>query len=43
MLRRFVVASAFICALLPAAVSAASKAAERPQVIKLERFRKALW
>lgn len=39
MLRRFVVAAAFICALLPAA----GEAAGRPQVIKLERFRKALW
>jgi predicted aspartyl protease len=39
MLRRFVVAFAFICALLPAA----GEAAVRPQVIKLERFRKALW
>lgn len=39
MLRRFAAAAVFAFALLPAA----SAAAEKPQVIKLERFRKALW
>ncbi|MFL6332267.1 MAG: aspartyl protease family protein [Pyrinomonadaceae bacterium] len=43
MLRRCAVALAVISALTLSAASAAGKAPERPQVIKLERFRKALW
>jgi hypothetical protein len=43
MLRKFTVALAIICALMPSLVSAASKVVEKPQVIRLERFRKALW
>jgi hypothetical protein len=43
MLRKFAVAFAVVSALMLSVVSAAGKAAERPQVIKLERFRKALW
>ncbi|MBV9927860.1 MAG: aspartyl protease family protein [Acidobacteria bacterium] len=43
MLRRFAVALAVACALTPAVASAAGREAVRPQVIKLERFRKALW
>jgi hypothetical protein len=44
MLRRCAAALAVISALtLSSAASAAGKAPERPQVIKLERFRKALW
>jgi hypothetical protein len=43
MLRKFSVAFAAVSVLMLCAVSAAGRAAERPQVIKLERFRKALW
>jgi hypothetical protein len=43
MLRKFTVALAIISALMPSLVSAASKVVEKPQVIRLERFRKALW
>lgn len=43
MLRRFAVAFVLISALLPSAAYAAGGSADAPQVIKLERFRKALW
>ena len=43
MLQKFIAALAVIFFLIPSSVSAAGKAAEKPQVIKLERFRKALW
>src|SRR5690242_16336141 len=42
-LRRVVITLAFISALLPSAASAAGRTAGGPQVIKLSRFRKALW
>jgi len=43
MLRKFTVALAIIFVLLPSLVSATSKVTAKPQVIRLERFRKALW
>jgi hypothetical protein len=43
MLQKFIAALAVIFFLIPSLVSGAGKAAEKPQVIKLERFRKALW
>jgi hypothetical protein len=43
MLRKFTAALAMAFLVMPSAVSAAGKAAGRPEVIKLERFRKALW
>jgi predicted aspartyl protease len=43
MLRKFTFALGIIFVLMPSLVSAARKVAEKPQVIRLERFRKALW
>jgi len=43
MLRKFTAALAITLLVMPSLVSAAGEAAQRPQVIKLERFRKALW
>ena len=43
MLRKFTVTLAIIFVLMPSLVSAASKMVQKPQVIRLERFRKALW
>jgi hypothetical protein len=43
MLRKFIVVLAIISVLMPPPVSAARKVSEKPLVIKLERFRKALW
>jgi hypothetical protein len=43
MLRKFTIALAIISVLLPSLVSAASEVTEKPQVIRLVRFRKALW
>jgi len=43
MLRKLKVVIAVISVLVPAQVSAVSKPGPKPQVIKLERFRKALW
>ncbi|HZN01444.1 MAG TPA: aspartyl protease family protein [Pyrinomonadaceae bacterium] len=43
MLQKFIAVLAVIFFLIPSLVSGAGKAAEKPQVIKLERFRKALW
>jgi hypothetical protein len=43
MLRKFAAALAITFVLMSPVVCAAGKAAEKPQVIKLERFRKALW
>ena len=43
MLRKFTAAFAITCFLLFPLIAAAAKASEKPQVIKLQRFRKALW
>ena len=43
MLRKFTAAFAIICFLLFPLTAAAAKPSEKPQVIKLQRFRKALW
>jgi len=43
MFRRFTVALATICVLVPSVVSAMGRVSEKPPVIRLERFRKALW
>lgn len=43
MLRKFAFALVITFVLMPLVVSAADKKAAKPQVIKLERFRKALW
>jgi hypothetical protein len=43
MLQKFTAALAIISFLIPSFVSGAGKAADKPQVIRLERFRKALW
>jgi len=43
MLREFIIALAIVFVLLPALVSAKTKVVAQPQVIKLQRFRKALW
>jgi len=43
MLRKFNVAAAIITVVMSAFVPARSKTAENPQVVRLERFRKALW
>ncbi|HEV2859413.1 MAG TPA: retropepsin-like aspartic protease [Pyrinomonadaceae bacterium] len=41
--RKFAAALALTFVLMPSLVSAAGRAADAPQVIRLERFRKALW
>jgi len=43
MLRNLAIALAILSVLMPSQVSAAGKPARKPQVIRLERFRKALW
>ena len=43
MLRKFIIALAIFFVPMPALVSARTKVPEQPQVIKLQRFRKALW
>lgn len=43
MLRKFTFALAIIFVLMPLAISAALEEPAKPQIIKLERFRKALW
>jgi hypothetical protein len=43
MFRKFTISLAIILVLMPSLVSATRKVAEKPQVIRLERFRKALW
>jgi len=43
MLRKFIIALAIFFVPMPALVSASTKVPEQPQVIKLQRFRKALW
>jgi hypothetical protein len=43
MVRKFTAALAISCILLFPLLSAAAKPSEKPQVIKLQRFRKALW
>jgi Aspartyl protease len=43
MLRRFTAALAITCFLIFSLLSAAGKPDEKPQVIRLQRFRKALW
>ena len=43
MLRKFTIALAIVFVPMAAPVSARTKVAEQPQVIKLQRFRKALW
>lgn len=43
MLRKFNLVLAVLCVLSPSLVYAASSPADKPQVIKLQRFRKALW
>jgi hypothetical protein len=42
MFRKFIIALAIVFLPVPALVSARTKVAEQPQVIKLQRFRKAL-
>jgi hypothetical protein len=43
MLRKFTVVIAVISVLVPSQITALGKVGEKPQVIRLERFRKALW
>ena len=43
MFRKFIIALAIFFVPMPALVSASTKVPEQPQVIKLQRFRKALW
>jgi len=43
MLRKLILVLAVLAVVSPVVVSAANKPADKPQVIKLQRFRKALW
>jgi Aspartyl protease len=43
MLRKLAITLAIICVLMPSLVFATTKGQARPQVIRLQRFRKALW